>query len=418
MQPDPPSSESTEPLSDLQSTVHPKAIAFIFVTVCLDLLCAGIVIPVIPALVGQFNQDALMVGLLAVCFYSAQFIATPALGILSDRYGRRPVLLLCVIGTGIAYFLFGFANALWLLFAARLIDGLTGGNISVALAYISDISSPENRAKNFGLIGAAFGIGFIIGPAVGGLLSLISLQAPAFAAGILSIITTTFFVVLPESLPLERRRKGLALGELNPLRQVGDALRPPILRRLLLSNFAQNFAFSGLQTNFVLFTFVQFGLDPQQNGLIFAYIGFLSGLMQGVITGILVERFSERRLAVVGLGLMMLGYAGLAIAPEVWSIYGAMTLIAVGSGLSTPTLTSVISKQVSQEEQGSILGATQAIDSIALMIGPAWAGLVFDYWGPTSPYWTGTVWLLIAALFAVSAFMKRRWAKKRLLNLD
>jgi DHA1 family tetracycline resistance protein-like MFS transporter len=406
----PPIEQTDQPSGDR------KTILFIFVMICLDLLCAGMVIPVIPALVGQFNQNALAIGLLAVTFYSAQFIATPALGVLSDRHGRRPILLLCILGTGVAYFLFGAANALWLLFLGRLIDGVTGGNISVALAYISDVSSPETRAKNFGLIGAAFGIGFIIGPAVGGFLSLISLQTPALAAGVLSVIITIFgFFLLPESLAPEQRRKKVALAELNPLRQVRDALRPRILRRLLLSNFAQNFAFSGLQTNFVLYTFVRYGLDPAQNGLIFAYIGFLSGLMQGVITGILVERFRERRLAAAGLALMMLGYAALALAPEVWSIYGAMTLIAVGSGLSTPTLTSIITKQVSSEEQGSILGASQAIDSIALMIGPVWAGLAFDYLGPTSPYWTGAVWLLIAVLFVAGAYKKRKLARKPLL---
>lgn len=403
-------------LATAQSTVSRKALAFIFITVCLDLLGVGILIPVIPFFVGQFNQDALMVGLLALSYSAAQFIASPALGLLSDRYGRRPVLLISVVGTGLGYFLFGFANALWLLFTARLIDGFTGGNISVAQAYIADVSSPKDRAKNFGLIGAAFGLGFIIGPALGGWLSQISLQTPAFVAGVLSLFTAAFgFFVLPESLPPERRqREPIALKELNPLRQVGDALRRPDLRRFLLANFAQNFAFSGLQTNFALFTFVRFGLGPQQNGGLFAYIGLVSGLMQGVITGLLVKRFNEQQLTIVGLGLMTLGYAGVALAPEAWTLYPAITLIAVGGGIAIPTLTSTISKRVSPRQQGSILGATQALSSLALTVGPVWAGVTFDYLGANAPYWTGAGWLVVAALLAAG----RATSIKRLPNLD
>lgn len=397
-------------------TVSRKAIAFIFITVLLDLLGAGILIPVIPFLVGQFNQDALMVGLLALSFYAAQFIATPALGSLSDRYGRRPVLIISVVGTGLGYFLFGFANTLWLLFAARLLDGFTGGNISVAQAYIADVSCSKDRAKNFGLIGAALGLGFIVGPALGGWLSQISLQTPAFVAGVLSLLAAAFgFFVLPESLPPERRlREPIALKELNPFRQVGGALRRPAMRRFLLASFAENFAFSALVTNFALFTFVRFGLGPQQNGAIFAYVGVVSALTQGLITGFLVKRFSEQRLIVVGLGLMTLGYAGLALAPGAWALYPVMTLIAFGKGIATPTLTSTISKQVSPREQGSILGATQALNSLALIVGPVWAGVTFDYLGANTPYWTGAGWLVVAALFAAG----RVRSIKRLPNLN
>ncbi len=392
----------SKPLVTDQPMLSRKALTFIFITVCLNLLGVGILIPVIPFFVGQFNQNAIFVGLLALSYSAAQFIASPALGILSDRYGRRPVLLICVIGTGLGDFLFGFANSLWLLFAARLFDGFTGGNISIAQAYIADISSPKDRAKNFGLIGAAFGLGFIIGPALGGWLSQISLQTPAFVSGVMSLLNAGFgFFVLPESLPPERRqRKPISLKKLNPLKQVGDALRRPTLRRFLLVNFAQNFAFSALTTNFALFTFVRFGLGPQQNGVIFACIGVVSGLMQGVITGLLVKRFSEQRLILVGLGLMTLGYVGLALAPEAWTLYPVITLIAVGVGIIMPTLTSIISKQVSPQQQGSILGATQSLSNVALIVGPVWAGFTFDYFGANAPYWTGAVWLVIAAVLA------------------
>lgn len=401
-------------LSTHQPTADRKAIAFLFIAVLLDFLGAGILVPVIPFLVGQFNQDALMVGLLSMSFYAAQLIAAPVLGSLSDRYGRRPVLLISVIGTGLADLLFGFANTLWVLFAARLFDGMTGGNIAVAQAYIADVTSPQNRAKNFGLIGAAFGIGFVFGPALGGWLSQISLQAPAFVAGILSLFTAMFgLFFLPESLPPERRLKGaITLKELNPLCQIRDSLQRPVLRWFLLANFAQNFAFSGLQTNFALFTFVRFGLGPQQNGGIFAYIGIMAVLMQGLITRRLIQRFDEQWLTIVGLGGMALGYAAVAWAPTLWTLYLAITLLAVGSGIAIPTLTGTISKQVSLRQQGSILGATQAISSLALIVGPVWAGLTFDSFGANTPYWTGAICLVVAARFAVNgASLIRRLPK-------
>jgi MFS family permease len=387
-----------------RSAINRKAIAFIFITVVLDFLGAGILVPIIPFLVRQFNQDALTVGLLGLSFYAAQFIAAPALGVLSDRYGRRLVLLISVIGTGLADLVFGFANALWLLFAARLFDGITGGNIAVAQAYIADVSSPKERAKNFALIGAAFGIGFVIGPALGGWLSQISLKAPALVAGSLSLLTAVLgFFILPESLPVERRLRGaIAIKEINPLRQIREALQRPTLRRFLLANFAQNLAFSALQTNFALFTFVRFGLGPQQNGGIFAYIGIISVLMQGLITRRLVQRFDEQRLTIVGLACMAVGYAAVALAASMWMLYLAITLLSVGNGIAIPTLTGTISKQASLSQQGAILGATQAISSLALIVGPVWAGFAFDYFGAIAPYWTGAICLIVAAIFATS----------------
>ena len=225
------------------------------------------------------------VGLLALSFAAAQFLATPALGLVSDRIGRRPVLILSVLGSGLAYVVFGFAHALWLLFAARIVDGLTGGNISAAQAYIADVTPPSARAKNMGLIGAAFGLGFIFGPALGGLLARISLETPAFAAGGLSLVTAAFgYFVLPESLPPERRRREpLRLAELNPARQVGAALLRPELRPFLFALFALNFALSGLQTNFAVFTLTRFGLGPEQNAVIFSFLGIVAALMQGVV---------------------------------------------------------------------------------------------------------------------------------------
>ncbi len=381
-----------------------KAIGFIFAAVFLDLLGAGILIPVLPYLVRQYNSDALTVGFLSLSFAAAQFIAAPVLGALSDRYGRRPLLVVSVLGSGLAYFMFGLGGSLAVLFIARIVDGITGGNISIAQAYIADITPPKDRAKNFGLIGAAFGMGFIFGPALGGVLSNISLQAPAFAAGALSIITAAFgFFVLPESLLVAQRKTGtFSLSEINPVKQLGEALKRPNIRIILLAIFAQNFAFSGLQTNFSLFSLARFNLGPQENALIFTFIGVVGVIMQGFVVRKIVNKVSDNMLALVGLTIMAAGFVMTAFAPVVWTLYPALASISIGSALSTPTLTNLVSKQVSGREQGSILGTTQSVNALTRVFGPVWAGATFDTMGAGAPYWTGALWLVAAALVVVT----------------
>jgi MFS family permease len=377
-----------------------RALAFIFAAVFLDLLGAGLLLPIIPFYVRQFAPDALTVGLLALSFAAAQFLATPALGVVSDRVGRRPVLVLSVLGSGVAYLVFGFAHALWLLFAARIVDGLTGGNISAAQAFIADVTAPHERAKNMGLIGAAFGLGFIFGPALGGLLAHISLQAPAFAAGGLSLMTACFgYFVLPESLPRgKRRREPIRLRELNPAGQVGAALGRPELRPFLLALLAINFTLSGLQTNFAVFTLARFGLGPSENAYVFTMLGVVAALMQGVVMRRLVEKFPERPLAGAGLALMTAGLLLLAGSSALWMVYAAVAVTAIGSGMAAPTLTGIVSRRVSGSEQGAILGANQSLNSLTRIFGPLWAGAVFDRVGWGAPYWTAAVGVAAAGL--------------------
>lgn len=383
------------------------ALGLIFATIFLDLLGVGILVPVIPFLVRQFDSDALTVGLLALSFSAAQFVCAPALGVFSDRYGRRPVLLLSLLGTAAGYFLFGMAGSLLLLFIARLIDGATGGNISAAQAYIADITPPQDRAKNFGLVGAAFGLGFIIGPALGGLLANISLSAPAYAAGILTLLTVTFsYFFLPETVgPETRRATRIAFTDVNPFTQGLAAMRRPELLPLLAAIFFLNFAFSGLQTNFAVYTFDKLGMGPEANAMVFAYIGVIAVFMQTVVIRRLTLRFSDRALAAAGLGLMALGFLATAFAYDSLTLYLASTLTPMGSGLTTPTLTSLLSREVTSREQGWILGASQSFASLARIVGPVWAGLVYDHIGQGAPYWTGSIWLVVTLL--VLAFAAR-----------
>lgn len=382
--------------------VQRRTLTLIFLTVFLDLLGVGILIPILPFLVRQFQSDATTVGLLSLSYSAAQFVATPILGVLSDRYGRRPVLVFSIFGSAMGYFLFGWAGSLWLMFFARIVDGITGGNISTAQACIADISSPADRAKNFGIIGMAFGLGFIIGPALGGFLSKIDIHAPAYAAGGMALVTSLFaYFLLPETLPVERRKAGAAeWSDLNPLRPVVAAFRNEALRVLLVSLFLLNFAFAALQTNFSLFTLARFAWGPEDNAWVFAFIGLMVAFNQGFLVRKLLPIWKERPLALAGYAFFALGFLWIAVAPAGWMMYPASGLIAVGSSFTNPTLTAFISQRVSDREQGSMLGTTQAVLSLTRVVGPLWAGLVFDHFGTGAPYSTGAVFIVVAALCA------------------
>jgi len=375
------------------------ALGAIFLIVFLDLMGAGILVPVIPFIVRPHRADALTVGLLALAFSAAQFVAAPFLGAWSDRRGRRPVLLGCLAGTAASYFLFGAAWTLPLLFAARLLSGFAGGSVTTAQAYIADISEPRDRAKNFGLIGAAFGLGFILGPALGGALSRVSLSAPAYASGVLSLLTLAVAATtLRETLPVERRTaRKVSWRDLNPLGQIGSALGRPAFRGLILATFALNFAMAGLQTNFPVFTHVRFGLDASGNAVLFAFLGLMAAVTQGFLLRRLTKKTSETRLAVAGSMLFAAGFAAAAAAGAVWMLYVSVALSALGYGLAAPALTGMISRRAGADEQGALLGTAQSASSLTRIAGPVWAGAVFDHLGPGAPYWSGAVFSLAAA---------------------
>lgn len=377
--------------------VSRRALGFLFATVFLDLLGAGILLPIIPYLVKQFRTDATTVGLLSTSFSMAQFIASPILGVLSDRFGRRPILLLSILGTSLGYLLFGLAGSLTMMFFARILDGFTGGNISTAQAYIADVSPPEDRAKNFGLIGAAFGLGFIIGPAVGGLLSTISVHAPAFGAAILSLITAIFgYFVLPESLPPSHRKQGaFQISELSPIRPLREVFTRANLRPLLIALFVLNFAMSGLQSNFPVFTAAQFHYTPKENAWTFAYIGLTATVVQGFLVRRLSGKMPEGRMALMGLVLLISGFVGIAYAQNTWQLLLAITGIA-GIGFASTAQTAMLSHRVSPREQGWLLGCLQSVLSVTRIVGPLWAGFVFDGFGNGAPYVSGAIFAMLA----------------------
>jgi MFS transporter, DHA1 family, tetracycline resistance protein len=381
-----------------------RALTFLFLTVFIDLLGVGLLVPVMPYLVRRYDSDALTVGLLSASFAMAQFLASPLLGLWSDRAGRRPVLLISLFGTGVGYYLFGIGGSLAVLFTARVIDGFTGGNFSIAQAYIADGTEAHDRTKAFGLIGAAVGMGVVLGPALSGLLAHISISAPAYAAGTLALANTLFgYFALPESLPPEKRKKGpLRWRDLDPLLPMMKYLRRPVVGLMLWAVFAFSFAHSGLQSNFAVYTLNKFHWGPQDNAWMFVYLGVSSAVVQGWLLRKLAPRFGEKRLVVWGTLITGAGFATLAWSPEPFWLFVGLTLTVVGSG-SGPAMQSLISQRADVNEQGTLLGVVQSVGSLTRILGPVWAGFAFDHFGMGSPYWSGAVVIVIAWLLVWSA---------------
>ncbi len=374
---------------------------FIFITVFVDLLGYGMVIPLLPFYVTRQSGGAAVAGALGSLYALMQLLSGPVLGALSDAYGRRPVLLVCLLGTACAYLLLGLANSLKMIFVAVMVDGITGGNLTTAQAYIADVTAPEERARGLGLVGAAFGLGLMTGPALGGLLSLYGLWAPAFVACAIALSNVLLgLFVLSESLPPERRTAAPTWPRLNSVAQLIGLFRLAPIRVLMVTLFTLNLAFAGLQTNFPLYSHARFGWDAVRNGIFFAYVGVCAVLIQGVLLGRLQPRFGEARLVVSGLALMAIGLAGLAVAPWDWTLYPIVGLVALGTGLSIPSLTSLISRRVAASEQGRVMGGTQALLSLTMILGPTMAGLSFERVGTSAPYWLGGLLAAAALLIA------------------
>ena len=334
----------------------------IFTTVFIDLVGFGIVIPVLPfyAEGSRFNATPRTVGFLFASYSVMQLIFSPILGRLSDKHGRRPVLFISIIGTGIGFLILGFANTLWMLFLGRILDGITGGNISTAQAYIADITTKEDRAKGMGLIGAAFGLGFVFGPAIGGILSRWGVAVPfLFAAGLCFANALLLYFTLPETVTADHpARVSAARGR--GLSQLITSLKDPRLGFVLIIYFLFIVAFSIMTTAFSLYTMFRFGYDAQHTGYLFAYVGILAVIVQGGLIGRLVKQFGELSLVIIG-ALLFAGslFAIPFVGPQTGGLMALLVgggLFSIGNSLSAPSLTSLASKSVGPAEQGSVAG--------------------------------------------------------------
>lgn len=395
----------------------------IFTTVFIDLVGFGIVIPVLPFYAEGtiFNATPRTVGLLFASYSVMQLIFSPVLGRLSDKHGRRPVLLLSLIGTGIGFLILGFATTLWMLFVGRILDGITGGNISTAQAYIADVTTPENRAKGMGLIGAAFGLGFIFGPAIGGILSRWGVHVPfLFAATLCFANALLLYFTLPETVTKDHPARVSAAGG-RGLSQLFNSLSQPRLGFVLSIYFLFVVAFSIMTTSFSLYTMFRFGYDAQHTGYLFAYVGLISVIIQGGLIGKLVKRFGELALVIVGaLSFAASLFAVPFVGPNAGGLFALLIgggVFSLGNSLATPALNSLASKSVGPAEQGTVLGVTQSVASLARAVGPSIAAVLIhssvSYIGADNlehhmsdvslrlTFWTAAVIMFFAFLLAL-----------------
>ena len=383
---------------------------FILVTMFLNFLGFSIIIPILPFLVGEYvhgeNAIALAVGILLAVYALCQFIAAPGLGAISDKIGRRPILLFSLLGSVVGYVILGIGGALWLLFLGRIIDGLTGGNISTVFAYVSDITAPKERGKMFGLIGAAGGFGFMIGPALGGFLGTISIATPLFAAAGITLLNVLWgYFVLPESLPHHRRTADFSLRHLNPLAplQYVFALKP--MRLLFVAAFLLFFALNAMYGNASVFMKDVFSWGTEQIGLLLFIVGVVDVFSQGYLVRRLLPLYNEEKLATWGLALMICGFfiaASTAYISSVALLYAGIIILNIGDGLFEPTTNTIISTMVDHSMQGKVQGAYQGIQSVARVLGPLFADWIYAY-GRALPYGTEALIAVLALFVLVTA---------------
>ena len=377
----------------------------IFFTVFIDLVGFGILLPLLPYYAETYGASSLMVGLLSTSYSLMQFLFTPIWGRLSDRFGRRPLILLSLFGSCVGFLVFGLGRSLPVLFIARMIAGVAGAIIPTTNAYIADVTTPENRAKGMGLVGAAFGLGFVLGPAIGGALSPYGYDKPALFASAMAGMNLIFaYFCLPESLtPDVQRRAQSRRMDLNNLLEV---LRHPHIGLLLVMFFVVTFAFSNMEATFGLLNEHQYGLDARHTGYLFTFIGVLMSIMQGALVGRFVKRFGEKACVSMGTFSMIFGLALMPYAPGMPAYCAIVALLAFGTGLNSPSINALLSRYSAADEQGGIMGIAQSIGSLARILGPIWGGFTFGTLGVPFPFLTGGAFMSLAFLLSLRNLWK------------
>ena len=369
-----------------------RPLLVLFLTILVNLIGFGIIIPLLPFYAQEFGASPFVIGVLFASFSIAQLIAAPLLGEWSDRWGRRPVLILSLVGTAISFVMLALANSLWMLFAARIVDGLSGGNITTARAYIADITTEEDRAKAYGFLGAAFGLGFIIGPALGGLFSTISYTAPIWVAvGATLAATLLAWLWLPETVHRAHASTGFSV------RTIAELFHRPYLRTLLAVDFIYWMSFAVYQTTFALFGARRFGFDVAETGYMLATFGLLGVIVQGGFVAPTVKRLGERGTLAFGLAMAAIGWGGSAMTHTLWVLVAMLVPGAIGIGLCNASLSALISHTALPGEQGRVQGAAGALESFGRAAGPIWGNGVFQVFGEGSAYGAAAALLAGAA---------------------
>jgi DHA1 family tetracycline resistance protein-like MFS transporter len=386
------------------------SIFIIFLVAFIDLLGFGIIIPIAPFYIKQFGIAEADVGKyfsgLMFAFAAMQFAFAPVWGRISDRIGRRPVLMISLAGSGITHLAFGLADSIELLFISRVFTGIFGATIPTAMAYMADISKPEDRAKSMGLIGAAFGLGFIIGPAVGGLLSgAYGYRTPLLSAAVFSFLALILaFFMLKETVDLSSAKKTdlRRFSLMNLVRAIGH----PNLGLLFVLYFLASLAFAKMEMSFALFTEVRYGLDSTEVGYFFTYIGIISAVTQGILIRPLVKRFGEIRLIIFATFLIGTSYFVFAATNDLMVGIIATGLMALGIGLNNPSTTGLVSRNTDSTDQGGILGIQQSFSAFARILGPPMAGFAFDAFGPGVPFFMAGVLMVFAFVLSLVLWRK------------
>ncbi|HET6598371.1 MAG TPA: MFS transporter [Burkholderiaceae bacterium] len=401
---------------------RPAAMRFIMLTVLIDMVSIGLIIPVLPPLVGTFTssptEQTFWYGAVAFAFGFANFLSSPVLGGLSDKYGRRPVLLLGFCALALSFFITALATALWVLIVVRLFSGAMQSNISIANAYVADITAPEQRAKQFGMLGAMFGVGFILGPVMGGLLGAISLQLPFFVAGGLALLNLLYgYYVLPESLPAARRRRfeWSAANPVASLRTLSQLKGVGLLVGVIACSGLAQFV---MYTTWVLYTTFKFGWGPLENGWSLFATGVASAIVQGLLLGRLLKRFSPQRLAVAGLVSSTIAYALWGAATQGWMMYAIVFLNLLGFTV-TASIQSIISGAADATTQGRTMGSVTSLNSLMAVIAPVLGapllGVVSEFprgdWRIGAPFYFCAALQLVALLLAWIHFRGARRAR-------
>jgi DHA1 family tetracycline resistance protein-like MFS transporter len=403
------------------------AMPFIMLTALIDMISIGLIIPVLPALVGGFTgsqvDQAFWYGVVTFTFSIANFFGSPILGALSDSFGRRPVLLIGFSGLALNFFATALATSLWMLLVARLLGGAMQANLSVANAYVADITPPEGRAKRFGMLGAMFGVGFILGPVMGGLLGAINLQLPFFVAGSLAMLNLLYgYFVLPESLPPERRH-AFEWKSTNPFRSLRELVQLKSAGRLVAVVACSGLAQFVLYTTWVLYTTFKFGWGPLENGWSLAAVGVVSAIVQGLLLGRILKIISPRRLAVYGLISSTLAYVMWGAATQGWMIFAIIFVNLLGATVSS-AIQSIISGAADGKSQGKTLGSIGGLNSLMAVIAPAIGAPLLTMvshlpqgdWRIGTPFYFCAVLQAAALALAISHFRRERRARAAASN--
>ena len=377
-----------------ERTKFPAGFWVIWSTVALDMVGFGMVVPILGRYADRFGASGFEVGLLFTSFSIAQFFFAPFMGRLSDRIGRKPVIIISLLGTAVGSFVTGAAGTLWLLFLGRFLDGASGASVSVAQSAITDIAPPEQRARLLGMLGAAFGVGFVLGPAIGGLAALGGPHVPFYVAGVFALCNAVAaFIRLPET--------NQNIGKVRDATQVASRRRSFAWNRFTMTALLSGTAFAGFEATFSLFGERRFQLTEGSAAAVFLVVGVMLVIVQGGLIGPLTKAFGSERLLTAGFATLIAGFIVLSIA-EVWVVlFLALALLSLGQGLVTPSLTSVVADSVLPERRGEVLGVQQSAGALSRIIGPAIAGLLFDHAGVAWPYVVAAV-LTGAALATVS----------------